>query len=170
MKTKAKMETTVCLLCLPEQFKSYYEDNCTVVGYGRPSKAALNQFGRGIVMFFLIHTHTLFFRLVSLAAFGFGLFLSFCYQDIPNHSFSLILENVGQDLTDGILRKAEMPIVDTILCQEFLDVNARSDEMHSGFICAGGKGDEESCYVSTLSPQITWFSIARFPLTRFSLM
>ena len=41
-----------------------------------------------------------------------------------------------------------MPIVDTILCQEFLDVNARSDEMHSGFICAGGKGDEESCYVS----------------------
>ena len=58
------------------------------------------------------------------------------------------LENIDQDLTDGILRKADMPIVDTILCQEFLDVNARSDEMHSGFICAGGKGDEESCYVS----------------------
>merc|ERR550532_1709165 len=103
LKTAAKMETTVCLLCLPEQFKSYYEDNCTVVGYGRPSKAALNQFGR---------------------------------------------ENVDQDLTDGILRKADMPIVDTILCQEFLDVNARSDEMHSGFICAGGKGDEESCYIA----------------------
>ena len=64
------------------------------------------------------------------------------------HLFSLFLENIDQDLTDGILRKADMPIVDTILCQEFLDVNARSDEMHSGFICAGGKGDEESCYVS----------------------
>ena len=50
LKTNAKMETTVCLLCLPEQFKSYYEENCTVVGYGRPSKAALNQFGRGIVI------------------------------------------------------------------------------------------------------------------------
>ena len=94
----------------------------------------------------------------------------FCSQGIPNHSFSLILENIDYDLTDGILRKADMPIVDTILCQEFLDVNARSDEMHSGFICAGGKGDEESCYVSTLSPCITQFSIARFPLTRFSLM
>ncbi len=52
------------------------------------------------------------------------------------------------DLTDGILRQAELPIVDTILCQRYLDVNARSDEMHSGFVCAGGKGKEESCYVS----------------------
>ena len=57
-------------------------------------------------------------------------------------------EKIDYDLTDGILRKADLPIVDTILCQEFLDVNARSDDMHSGFICAGGKGDEESCYVS----------------------
>lgn len=103
LKTNAKMETTVCLLCLPDHFQSYYEDNCTVVGYGRPSKTALNQFSR---------------------------------------------ENVDQDLTDGILRKADLPIVDTILCQEFLDVNARSDEMHSGFICAGGKGSEESCYIA----------------------
>jgi len=103
LKTAAKLETTVCLLCLPEEFKSYNEDNCTVVGYGRPSKAALNQFSR---------------------------------------------EDIDQDLTDGILRKADLPIVDTILCQEFLDVNARSDEMHSGFICAGGKGDEESCYIA----------------------
>jgi len=103
MRTPAKMETTVCLLCLPEYHQSYFGDNCTVVGYGRPSKAALNQFSR---------------------------------------------ENVAPDLTDGILRKADLPIVDTILCQEFLDVNARSDEMHSGFICAGGKGSEESCYIA----------------------
>ena len=61
-------------------------------------------------------------------------------------------------MTDGILRKAEMPIVDTILCQEFLDVNARSDEMHSGFICAGGKGDEESCYVS-FKPNVSPFFV-----------
>jgi len=103
LKTFAKLETTVCLLCLPEYHQSYFGDNCTVVGYGRPSKAALNQFSR---------------------------------------------ENIEPDLTDGILRKADLPIVDTILCQEYLDVNARSDEMHSGFICAGGKGSEESCYIA----------------------
>ena len=60
----------------------------------------------------------------------------------------LLTDEIDQDLTDGILRKAELPIVDTIECQEYLDVNARSDEMHSGFICAGGDGKEESCYVS----------------------
>ena len=37
--------------------------------------------------------------------------------------------------------------MDTILCQQYLDVNARSDNMHAGFICAGGQGKEESCYV-----------------------
>ena len=59
------------------------------------------------------------------------------------------LDQSDLDLTDGILRKADLPIVDTILCQQFLDVNARSDDMHAGFICAGGQGKEESCYVST---------------------
>ena len=44
LKTNAKMETTVCLLCLPDTFKDYFDENCTVVGYGRPSTAALNQF------------------------------------------------------------------------------------------------------------------------------
>lgn len=63
-------------------------------------------------------------------------------------SYFAAAEDADQDLTDGILRKAELPIVDTIMCQEYLDVNARSDDMHSGFICAGGKGKEESCYVS----------------------
>ena len=60
----------------------------------------------------------------------------------------VFLDKSDLDFTDGILRKANLPIVDTILCQEFLDVNARSDDMHSGFICAGGEGKEESCYVS----------------------
>ena len=59
------------------------------------------------------------------------------------------LDQSDLDLTDGILRKADLPIVDTILCQQFLDVNARSDDMHAGFICAGGQGKEESCYVSS---------------------
>ena len=76
LKTNAKMETTVCLLCLPEQFKSYYEENCTVVGYGRPSKAALNQFGRGIVMFLSIHTHTTHHTKHCLALLGFDFFAS----------------------------------------------------------------------------------------------
>ena len=40
------------------------------------------------------------------------------------------------------------------MCQKYLDVNARSDDMHSGFICAGGKGREESCYVSVTSINI----------------
>ena len=70
--------------------------------------------------------------------------------NILNNLFVFFTENIEPDLTDGILRKADLPIVDTILCQEYLDVNARSDEMHSGFICAGGKGSEESCYVSYL--------------------
>ena len=51
LQTFAKMETTVCTLCLPETFKDYTEDNCTVVGYGRPSAAALNQFARGKTQF-----------------------------------------------------------------------------------------------------------------------
>ena len=124
LQTVAKMETTVCTLCLPETFKDYTEDNCTVVGYGRPSTAALNQFARGIILKgFYGNFHTSFFAL----------------------NFA---EEIDQDLTDGILRQAELPIVDTIQCQEYLDVNARSDEMHSGFICAGGDGKEESCYVS----------------------
>lgn len=103
LQTNAKLETTVCLLCLPETFKDYYDGNCTVVGYGRPSTATINQFDR---------------------------------------------DQSDLDLTDGILRKADLPIVDTILCQQFLDVNARSDDMHAGFICAGGQGKEESCYIA----------------------
>ena len=41
------METTVCMLCLPETTKDYVDENCTVVGYGRPSAAAINEFNRG---------------------------------------------------------------------------------------------------------------------------
>ena len=52
LQTFAKMETTVCMLCLPETFKEYSNNNCTVVGYGRPSTAALNQFARGKLKLF----------------------------------------------------------------------------------------------------------------------
>jgi hypothetical protein len=50
MKTYAKMETTVCMLCLPETEKDYQDDNCTVVGYGRPSATAINVFAKGITL------------------------------------------------------------------------------------------------------------------------
>ena len=52
LKTNAKMETTVCLLCLPEEHSEYLAENCTVVGYGRPSAIALNAFERGEIAAF----------------------------------------------------------------------------------------------------------------------
>ena len=74
------------------------------------------------------------------------------YTDSSKNAYVYYFAILGSEddyLVDGgILRKADLPIVDTIECQKYLDVNARSDEMHSGFICAGGKGREESCYVS----------------------
>ena len=55
--------------------------------------------------------------------------------------------NYDESTTDGILRKAEMPIVDTDKCRSYLQANSRTSDFQ--FICAGGVGAaEESCFVS----------------------
>jgi hypothetical protein len=59
------------------------------------------------------------------------------------------------DATDGILRKADLPIVDSKVCNDFLASAASSsgnDNLNKGlgdgFLCARGSGEEESCFVS----------------------
>ena len=42
LKAYAKLQNTICLLCLPEEDKDYEGKNCTVTGYGKPSITALN--------------------------------------------------------------------------------------------------------------------------------
>ncbi len=43
LKTFAKLENTICLLCLPASPTSFETDNCTVVGYGRASESIDNR-------------------------------------------------------------------------------------------------------------------------------
>jgi hypothetical protein len=51
--------------------------------------------------------------------------------------------------TDGILRKAELPVVDPDVCRDHLSGAAGFDaDLGEGFLCAGGTGDEETCFVS----------------------
>ena len=42
LKAYAKLQNTICLLCLPEKAKNYDGKSCTVTGYGKPSITALN--------------------------------------------------------------------------------------------------------------------------------
>ena len=42
LKAYAKLQNTICLLCLPETAKDYEGKNCTVTGYGKPSITALD--------------------------------------------------------------------------------------------------------------------------------
>jgi hypothetical protein len=37
LKTLAKLENTICMLCLPPDQLEFQTENCTVVGYGRPN-------------------------------------------------------------------------------------------------------------------------------------
>ena len=55
-----------------------------------------------------------------------------------------------EEVTDGILRKADLPIVSNNQCRQYLDMTSdnKSKAAYSGFLCAGGVGKEESCYVS----------------------
>ena len=50
-------------------------------------------------------------------------------------------------ITDGILRKAVLPVVQTHQCSPYLDMKSDNYVAFSGFLCAGGIGEEESCYV-----------------------
>ena len=52
-----------------------------------------------------------------------------------------------EEVTDGILRKADLPIVKTNKCHQYLDMSSNKASDYPGFLCAGGAGKEESCYV-----------------------
>ena len=63
-------------------------------------------------------------------------------------------------MTDGILRKADLPVVETDKCRQQLEESRVAGTSAEGggnavkdfqFICAGGEGTAESCYVSTIS-------------------
>jgi hypothetical protein len=65
------------------------------------------------------------------------------------------------DTTDGILRKADMPLIAPKVCQDFLvSNNAGVDQdLSQGFLCAGGSGEEESCFVSILFCSFLFFGL-----------
>ena len=52
-----------------------------------------------------------------------------------------------EEVTDGILRKADLPIVKNNQCHQYLDMSSDIESDYPGFLCAGGAGKEESCYV-----------------------
>ena len=66
------------------------------------------------------------------------------------------------EVTDGILRKADLPIVSNNQCRQYLDMTSdnKSKAAYSGFLCAGGVWKEESCYVRERI-KVYLFSIVR---------
>ena len=48
-----------------------------------------------------------------------------------------------EEVTDGILRKADLPIVRNNKCHQYLDMTSNSASDYPGFLCAGGVGKEE---------------------------
>ena len=66
------------------------------------------------------------------------------------------------EVTDGILRKADLPIVKNNKCHQYLDMTSDNASDYPGFLCAGGVGKEESCYVRI---KVKWRNkpLLRFP-------
>ena len=54
--------------------------------------------------------------------------------------------------TDGILREAQLEILDNEVCSEYVTentINEKSSEMNmTNLVCAGGNGKEKACFVS----------------------
>ena len=52
--------------------------------------------------------------------------------------------------TDGILREAELDILNTDVCSEYVAGNSEDHkEMNmTNVVCAGGNGNEKACFVS----------------------
>ena len=107
LRTPARLDQTVCLLCLPPPDRDYSGHNCTVTGYGRPGLRGRTDY----------------------------------WSDTT---------------TDGILREAHLAVRGDAACRDLW----RQEVVPGGgpgpegpvnmttFICAGGQGDEEACYVS----------------------
>jgi len=110
LRTPARLEENVCLLCLPKPHIKVDESSCTVTGYGKPS---LNTpIPRG-------------------AAY---------WED---------------KTTDGILREAELEILDSEVCAAYVSQKIAGTEQRemnrTNMVCAGGNGNEKACFVSTKS-------------------
>ena len=86
----------------------------------------------------------------------YNIFIPFAYNliyDFDNQYFAA-QEEMGDDVTDGILRKANLPVVPNSQCRKYLNRKPENYEANSGFLCAGGFGEEESCYVRTIKRRI----------------
>jgi len=105
LRTPARLDQTVCLLCLPPPSRQYHANqNCSVTGYGRPGLLAKGR-----------------------------------------------TDYWADSTTDGILREAQLPLRPGYVCQKrFKEVvtGKASPVNMTNFICAGGKGDEEACYMA----------------------
>lgn len=94
LRTPARLEDSVCLLCLPRPDVDIDQETCTVTGWGKPALTT---------------------PLPRAAAY---------WEDTE---------------TDGILREAELEIVDTDRCTESLDIAA---EDMTDFVCGDTRGEE----------------------------
>lgn len=107
LRTPARLEENVCLLCLPKPHIEIEENSCTVTGYGKPSLNA----------------------------------------PIPRGA------SYWEDkTTDGILREAQLEILDNEVCSDYVLENSlsveQSDMNMTNLVCAGGNGNEKACFVA----------------------
>ena len=107
LRTPARLEENVCLLCLPKPHIEIEENCWTVTSCGEPSLNA--PIPRG-------------------AAY---------WED---------------KTTDGILREAQLKILDTEVCSDYVLENSFHEEQRNmnmtNIVCAGGNGNEKACFVS----------------------
>ena len=94
LRTPARLEDSVCLLCLPRPDVDIEQETCTVTGWGKPALTT---------------------PLPRAAAY---------WEDTE---------------TDGILREAELQIVNTERCADSLDIEA---EDMNDFVCGDTSGEE----------------------------
>jgi len=107
LRTPARLEENVCLLCLPKPHIEIDQTSCTVTGYGKPSLSA----------------------------------------PIPRGA------SYWEDkTTDGILREAELDILDNSVCTDYIlenSLNEENGELNmTNLVCAGGNGNEKACFVA----------------------
>ena len=105
LKTSARLEENVCLLCLPRPGVEVDQETCTVTGYGKPTLT--NPLPRG-------------------AAY---------WED---------------KTSDGILREADLSIINSSQCASYLDVPRQDSEFLSNIVCAKSQysePDQSACFL-----------------------
>ena len=53
--------------------------------------------------------------------------------------------------TDGVLREAALTIKEDAVCEEYVQQETGAPTNMTSLLCATGKGEEQACYVSTLT-------------------